>query len=47
MDEDLQILEDMENEKNKDKEDLRSVLNKKQYSDFELDEVMMDGTEFM
>ncbi|MFW5991463.1 MAG: hypothetical protein ACOCZ6_03285 [Nanoarchaeota archaeon] len=46
MDEDLLILEDMDNEKSKDKEDLRSVLNKKQYSDFELDEVMMDS-EFM
>lgn len=47
MDEDLQILEDFEGDQNKDKEDLRSVLNKKKYSDYELDEVMMDSTEFM
>ncbi len=42
MDEDLQILEDMELEKSKDKEDLRAVLNKKKYSSFELDEVMSE-----
>jgi len=45
MDEDLQILEDIKTEKNRDKEDLRSVLNKKVYNDFELDEVMMQGME--
>ncbi len=47
MEEDLQLLEDIDYEKNKDKEDLRSVLNKKSYSDFELDEVMMDSEELM
>lgn len=47
MDEDLQILEDFEGNQNKDEEDLRSVLNKKKYSDYELDEVMMDSTEGM
>ncbi len=40
MEEDLQILEDLEIDKNQDKEDLKSVLNKKKYSSYELDEVM-------
>ncbi len=47
MEEDLQILEDIGAESSKDKEDLRSVLNKKSYSDFELDEIMMDSEEFV
>ncbi|MGM5482948.1 MAG: hypothetical protein ACQESF_05775 [Nanobdellota archaeon] len=47
MEDDLQIIEEFDGEQNKDKEDLRSVLNKKKYSDYELDEVMMDSTEFM
>lgn len=44
MDEDLEIIEDYEETGvGKDKEDLRSVLNKKEFSNFELDEVMMEG----
>lgn len=43
MDEDLQIIEEMETGRNKDKEDLRSVLNKKSYSSYELEDVMMEG----
>jgi hypothetical protein len=41
MDEEFKILESIETEKNKEKEDLRSILNKKSYSNFELDELMM------
>lgn len=41
MDDDLALLDDFDQENNKDKEDLRSVLNKKEYSRYELDEVMM------
>ncbi|MFW6014580.1 MAG: hypothetical protein ACOCQG_05365 [Candidatus Nanoarchaeia archaeon] len=47
MEEDLQFLGDLDNIENKDEEDLKSVLNKKSYSDFELDEVMMDSEELM
>lgn len=45
MEEDLQLLDDLDNNENKDEEDLKSVLNKKSYSDFELDEVMQDSEE--
>ncbi|MBN2458440.1 hypothetical protein JXB31_04900 [Candidatus Woesearchaeota archaeon] len=39
IDEERDLLDEIENEKHK--QDLRSVLNKKAYSRFELDEVMM------
>lgn len=39
MDSEHDLLDEMENEKNK--QDLRSVLNKKAYSKYELDEVML------
>jgi len=39
MNEDMEVLDEIDNEKNK--EDLRSVLNKKAYSKYELEEVMM------
>ncbi len=47
MEEDLQLLEDLDSNENKDEEDLKSVLNKKSYSDFELEEVMMDSEELL
>ncbi|MFP4403136.1 MAG: hypothetical protein ACOC3X_03485 [Nanoarchaeota archaeon] len=41
MNEELVVIETLDN-KNKDKDDLKSMLNRKSYSSFELDEFMME-----